>query len=136
MSLDSYLDSALRSLDSAKSGFDANLSWQICTIVIAALGTAALFIFFTYFKKGAAKRKPAEDIKNFFLFKGNFAEDLARICFYYVSISFFMEALKTLTTGGDPWAFFEKVFYLVFVRFVYEAALTIIRFCKSNTKKD
>ena len=69
-----------------------------------------------------------------FTFKGSFAEDLARICFYYVSIMFFMNALQTLTTGGDPWGFFELVFHLVFVRFVYEAALAIIRFCKSNTK--
>lgn len=126
----------LNSLTAASSAstFDAATSWKICTLVIGALGTAALFIFFTYFKKGAEKRKPAEDIKNFFTFKGSFAEDLARICFYYVSIMFFMNALQTLTTGGDPWGFFELVFHLVFVRFVYEAALAIIRFCKSNTK--
>lgn len=130
------LTRALRSAASAStaSSFDPELSWQICTIFIAALGTIALFAFFTYFKKGGEKRKPLEDIKNFFLFKGNFAEDLARMTFYYVSISFVMDALKTLTTYGDPWGFFEKMFYLVFVRFVYEAARTIISYCKSNTK--
>ncbi|MDO4760119.1 MAG: hypothetical protein Q4A33_02345 [Candidatus Saccharibacteria bacterium] len=135
--MDSLYNSILGELTSTgNGGFDANTSWKICTIVLCALGTAALFIFFTYFKKGAEKRKPADDIKNFFLFKGNFAEDLARICFYYVSLQYVMDGLKTLTTGGDPWGFFSLIFHLVFIRFVYEAALTIIRFCKSNTKKD
>ncbi|MBR6532501.1 hypothetical protein IKT64_01895 [Candidatus Saccharibacteria bacterium] len=114
--------------------FNPETSWQICTIVLGAIVTAALFIFFTYFKKGAEKRKPAEDVKNFFLFKGNFAEDLARICFYYVSFTYLMNGLKTLTTYGQPWAAFETFFYLVFIRFVYEAAIAIIRFCKG--KKD
>ncbi len=131
------LTNTLSSLETAsKGGFDAETSWKICTIVIAALATAALFIFFTYFKKGAEKRKPAEDIKNFFLFKGSFAEDLARIAFYYMSIEKFLVALKTLTTGGDPWGFFSLLFEMVFIRFVYETVLVGLRFCKSNTKKD
>ena len=51
------------------STFDAATSWKICTIVIAALGTIALFVFFTYLKKGKEKRNFVDDIKNFFLFK-------------------------------------------------------------------
>ena len=116
------------------SGFNPETSWKICTLIIAALGAAALFAFFTYLKKGAEKRNFVEDIKNFFLFKGNFAEDLARICFYYISIVYVMDGLKTLTTYGDPWGFFSTIFYLVFIRFVYEAAITIIRFCKGEKK--
>lgn len=116
--------------------FDADTSWKICTIVIAALGTVALFVFFTYLKKGKEKRNFVEDCKNFFLFKANFAEDLAKIVFYYMSIAKFMEALKTLTTGGNPWDFFILLFELVFIRFVYETVLVGLRFAKSNTKKD
>lgn len=116
------------------STFNAAESWRICTLIIAALGAVALFAFFTYFKKGAEKRNFVEDIKNFFLFKGNFAEDLARLCFYYISITYIMNGLQTLTTGGDPWGFFSTIFYLVFIRFVYEAAVTIIRFCKGDKK--
>ena len=116
------------------SGFNPETSWKICIIIISALGAAALFAFFTYLKKGAEKRNFVEDVKNFFLFKGNFAEDLARICFYYISINYALLGLKTLTTGGDPWGFFETVFYLFFIRFVYEAAVTIIRFCKGDKK--
>ena len=135
--LDSYLDTISKSLtNSSASSFDPNTSWQICTIVIAALGTIALFVFFTYLKKGKEKRNFVEDMKNFFLFKANFAEDLAKIVFYYMSIAKFMEALKTLTTGGDPWKFFELLFELVFIRFVYETVLAGLRFVKSNTKKD
>lgn len=119
---------------SANSGFNPETSWKICTIIIAALGALALFAFFTYFKKGAEKRKIGEDLKNFFLFKGNWAEDTAKLVFYYVSIEYIMQALKTLTTGGDPWGFFGLLFHLVFIRFVYEAALTIIRFCKGDKK--
>ena len=40
------------------STFDAATSWKICTIVIAALGTIALFVFFTYLKKGKEKPSP------------------------------------------------------------------------------
>lgn len=119
---------------STNTGFNAEQSWQICTLIISALGALGLFAFFTYFKKGAEKRKIGDDIKNFFLFKGNWAEDLARLVFYYISIFYALTALKTLTTGGDPWGFFEGVFYLVFIRFVYEAAVTIIRFCKGDKK--
>ena len=127
------------SLISALSGtststFNAAESWRICTVIIAALGTAALFVFFTYLKKGAEKRNFVEDIKNFFLFKGNFAEDLARICFYYIAIYLVMNALQTLTTGGDPWGFFTTLFSIAFYRFVYEAAIAIIRFCKGEKK--
>ena len=116
------------------SGFNPETSWKICIIIISALGAAALFAFFTYLKKGAEKRNFVEDVKNFFLFKGNWAEELARLVFYYISIFYALTALKTLTTGGDPWGFFEGVFYLVFIRFVYEAAVTIIRFCKGDKK--
>lgn len=135
--MDSLLNS-LSSLESAAKGastFDANTSWKICTLIIGALATAGLFLYFTYFKKGS-KRKIGDDIKNFFLFKANFAEDLARIVFYYISIETVMNSLKTLTTGGDPWGFFRGLFELFFIRFVYEAALAIIRFCLSNTKKE
>ena len=116
--------------------FNPETSWQICTIVLGAIVTATLFIFFTYFKKGGAKRKIGEDLKNLFLFKGNWALDLASIVFYFVSIETIMRALQTLTTGGDPWGFFRLMFELVFIRFVYEAAKAIIGFCLSNTKKE
>lgn len=122
--------------DGGISTFDAATSWKICTIVIAALGTIALFIFFTYLKKGKEKRNFVEDIKNFCLFKANFAIDLAKIVFYYMSIAKFMEALQTLTTGGDPWGFFILLFELVFIRFVYETVLAGLNFALSNTKKD
>ena len=130
----SDLYSLLDTVSSTGSSFNPETSWTICTIIISALGAAGLFTFFTYLKKGAEKRNFGEDIKNFFLFKGNWAEDLAKLSFYYISINYIMDALKSLTTYGDPWTFFELMFYLVFIRFVYEAALTIIRFCKSNTK--
>ncbi len=116
------------------STFDAATSWKICTIVIAALGTIALFVFFTYLKKGKEKRNFVEDIKNFCLFKANFAEDLAKIVFYFMSIEKLMNALQTLTTGGDPWGFFGLLFEMVFIRFVYETVLAGLRFAKSNTK--
>ncbi len=122
--------------DSGSGGFDPDTSWMICKIVIAALGTIALFVFFTYLKKGKEKRNFVEDIKNFCLFKGSFAIDLAKIVFYYMSIATLMDALKTLTTGGDPWGFFELLFSLVFIRFVYETVLVGLRFAISNTKKD
>lgn len=134
--LDSYLDTINKLSNTTVSTFDAATSWKICTIVIAALGTIALFVFFTYLKKGKEKRNFAEDIKNFFLFKANFAEDLARIVFYYMSIAKLMEAFQTLTTGGDPWGFFILLFELVFIRFVYETVLAGLRFVKSNTKKE
>ena len=118
------------------STFDAATSWKICTIVIAALGTIALFVFFTYLKKGKEKRNFVDDIKNFFLFKGNFAVDLAKIVFYFMSIEKFMEALQTLTTGGDPWGFFILLFEMVFIRFVYETVLVGLRFALSNTKEN
>ncbi len=131
---ESYVKSALST--AGVSTFDAATSWKICTVIIAGLGAAALFIFFTYFKKGAAKRKAGEDIKNFFLFKGSWALDLASIVYYFISIETIMHALQTLTTGGDPWGFFRLMFELVFIRFVYEAAKAIIGFCLSNTKKE
>lgn len=134
--LDSYLDTINKLSNTTVSTFDAGTSWKICTIVIAALGTIALFVFFTYLKKGKEKRNFVEDLKNFCLFKANFAEDLARIVFYYMSIAKFMEALQTLTTGGDPWGFFILLFELVFIRFVYETVLAGLRFAKSNTKKE
>ncbi len=134
--LDSSYSDILKSLTSSSSSFDAATSWKICTIVIAALGTIALFVFFTYLKKGKEKRNFVEDIKNFCLFKASFAIDLAKIVFYYMSIAKVMEALQTLTTGGDPWGFFELLFQLVFIRFVYETVLVGLRFAISNTKKD
>lgn len=134
--LDSYLDTINKLTNTSVSTFDAGTSWKICTIVIAALGTIALFVFFTYLKKGKEKRNFVEDIKNFCLFKANFAIDLAKIVFYYMSIAKFMEALQTLTTGGDPWGFFTLLFELVFIRFVYETVLAGLRFALSNTKKD
>ena len=136
--MDSLLNS-LSSLESAAKGvstFNAAQSWQICTVIIAGLGAAALFVFFTYLKKGAEKRKIGEDAKNFFLFKGNWGLDLASIVYYFISIETVMRALQTLTTGGDPWGFFRLMFELVFIRFVYEAATAIIGFCYSNTKKE
>ena len=134
--LDSYLDTINKLSNTTVSTFDAGTSWKICTIVIAALGTIALFVFFTYLKKGKVKRNFVEDLKNFCLFKANFAEDLARIVFYYMSIEKLMNALQTLTTGGDPWGFFGLLFELVFIRFVYETVLAGLRFAKSNTKKE
>ena len=141
--MDSLLNS-LNSLESAAksvattgvSTFDAATSWKICTVIIAGLGAAALFAFFAYIKKGGEKRKIGEDLKNLFLFKGNWALDLASIVFYFISIETIMHALQTLTTGGDPWGFFRLMFELVFIRFVYEAAKAIIGFCLSNTKKE
>lgn len=134
--LDQYYDTLNKLANGSTGGFDPATSWQICTIVIAALGTVALFVFFTYLKKGKEKRNFVEDCKNFFLFKANFAEDLAKIVFYYMSIARFMNALQALTTGGDPWKFFELLFELVFIRFVYETVIAGLRFAKSNTKKD
>ena len=134
--LDSYSNLLKELSTTGTGGFDPATSWKICTIVIAALGTIALFIFFTYLKKGKEKRNFVEDIKNFFLFKGNFAEDLARIVFYYMSIEKLMLALQTLTTGGDPWGFFGLLFQLVFIRFVYETVIAGLKFAKSNTKAE
>lgn len=130
MDWNSLVNTALGS--STTSGFNAVQSWQICTILISALGAAGLFIFFTYFKKGAKKRDLVEDIKKFAIF--NSVDDLAAIVYYYVSIMFTMNALETLTTGGDPWGFFGLIFHLVFVRFVYKVVLTVVNYCKSNTK--
>ena len=134
--LDSYSNLLKELSGSSAGGFDPATSWKICTIVIAALGTIALFVFFTYLKKGKEKRNFVEDIKNFCLFKANFAIDLAKIVFYYRSIAKFMEALQTLTTGGDPWGFFILLFEMVFIRFVYETVLAGLNFALSNTKKD
>lgn len=133
MDLDSLVNSALAT-SGVKSGFNAVQSWQICTLLISAIGAAGLFIFFTYFKKGDKKRDLVEDIKKFTMF--NCVDDLAKIVYYYVSIMYAMNALETLTTGGDPWGFFGTIFQLVFIRFVYKTALIIIDFCRSNTKKD
>ena len=134
--LDSYSNLLKELSTTSAGGFDPATSWKICTIVIAALGTIALFIFFTYLKKGKEKRNFVEDFKNFFLFKGNFAEDLAKIVFYYMSIEKLMQALQTLTTGGDPWGFFGLLFQLVFIRFVYETVIAGLKFAKSNTKAE
>ena len=71
MDFSSLLNDVAKSTGGAVSTFDANTSWKICTVIIAGLGAAALFAFFTYIKKGGEKRKICEDLKNFFLFKGS-----------------------------------------------------------------
>ncbi|MBR2543353.1 hypothetical protein IKF03_02040 [Candidatus Saccharibacteria bacterium] len=123
---------SLLSTGSLSSGPDG---WEYASVIIGALGAIGLWVFFTFFAKGAEKRKPAEDCKKFFLMQGNFAEDFTKIVYFYMSIRTLVASLELFGVEGSGFWLFLKtaIGQLVWYRFVYEVIMAVVR--KNADKK-
>ena len=122
MDLSSLLD--LSTVSAGPSG------WEYASIILGAIGAVGLWILFTFVIKGGEKRKPAEEAKGFFLFRGNFALDLAMIVYWYMTIRTFIASFELLKLSGGYgfWEFLKAVVgQLVWYRFVYEIIKAIIK---------
>ncbi len=129
----------LNSLSSLSDAMNETISvpgpngWEVAGSILGALGALAIFAFFAYFKKDGEKRKIVDDLKNFSLFKANFAEDLASIIYYYLSIKVVFASCKNFGTSYGFWYFLvELVGQLVWYRFVYEVVKAILAFVKKK----
>ena len=118
------MDDLLSSLTKLSS-LSEPTGWEYASIIIAAVVALGLWAYLAFFKKGE-KRKPGETIKNFFMMKGNFAEDLTKIVYFYMSIKTAIYSLQYISL--DFWTF-VKIFVgqLVWYRFVYEIIMAVIR---------
>ena len=106
--------------------------WEYASIIIGALGALGLWVYLAFFRKGGEKRKPGEAIKNFFCMRGNFAEDMTQIVYFYASIKLFISSLQIISF--DFWTFLKTlVGQLVLYRFFYEVIMALVR--KHSEKK-
>ena len=102
--------------------------WEYASVIIGALGAVALWAVFTFVVKGKEKRNMGEDCKNFFLMKGNFAEDFAKIVYFYMSIKTLILSFSLFSGTNGFWEFLKMaVGQLVWYRFVYEVIMAVIR---------
>ena len=108
--------------------------WEYASVIIGALGAIGLWALFTFILKGKEKRNAGEDCKNFFLMKGNFAEDLTKIVYFYMSIKTLILSFSLLADTNGFWMFLKMAIgQLVWYRLVYEVIMAVIR--KHSEKK-
>lgn len=102
--------------------------WEYASVIIAALAAVGLWVFFTFFAKGAEKRKPGEDCKNLFMMRGNFAGDFAKIVYFYMSFRTLIASFELLSASNGFWMFLKTVIgQLIWYRFVYEVIMAVVR---------
>ena len=108
--------------------------WEYASVIIGALDAIGLWVFFTFIAKGAEKRKPAEDCKKFFMMRGNFAEDLTKIVYFYMSIRTLIASFELFGESNGFWEFLKiAIGQLVWYRFIYEVIMAVVR--KNSEKK-
>lgn len=123
--MDSLLSSLTSSLTTAVAGPSG---WEYASVIIGALGAIGLWIVFTFIIKGGEKRKPAEDCKNFFLLRGNFALDLAMIVYWYMTLKTLIGSFELLSAPYGFWSWVKLVFgQLIWYRFVYEIIKAVVK---------
>ena len=106
--------------------------WEYASVIIGALGAIGLWVYLAFFRKGTEKRKPSEVLKNFFCMRGNFAEDMTQIVYFYASIKLFISSLQIISF--DFWTFLKTlVGQLILYRFLYEVIMALVR--KHSEKK-
>lgn len=123
----SDLLSSLSSLSTLSSS--STSGWVYASVIIGACGAVGLWIFLTFFAKGREKRNVSEDVKNFFTVKGGFAEDLAKIVYFYMSIKTLIASFELLSSPSNGfWLFLTTaVGQLIWYRFVYEVIIAVIK---------
>ena len=108
--------------------------WEYASVIIGALGAIGLWALFTFVIKGSEKRNPGKDCKNFFMMKGNFAEDLTKIVYFYMSIRTLIASFELFPEPNGFWLFLKTAIgQLVWYRFVYEIIMAVVR--KNAEKK-
>ena len=127
------MDSLLSSLSSLSTAVAGPSGWEYASVILGALGAIGLWIVFTFIVKGGEKRKPAEDAKNFFLLKGNFALDLAMIVYWYMTIKTLVASFELFSAPYGFWTWVKTVIgQLIWYRFVYEIIKAVV---KKNSDK-
>ncbi|MBR3329294.1 hypothetical protein IKG29_02050 [Candidatus Saccharibacteria bacterium] len=102
--------------------------WEYASVIIGAIGAIGLWILFTFLIKGNEKRNTGEDCKKFFMMRGNFAEDLTKIVYFYVSLKTLIVSFQLLSLQNGFWMFIKTVIgQLIWYRFVYEIIMAIVR---------
>jgi len=105
--------------------------WEYASVIIGAIGAVALWALFTFVIKGGEKRNLGAEAKGFFLFRGNFALDLAMIVYWYVTLRTLIASFALLEYSDGFWNFVKVVIgQLVWYRFVYEVIKAVV---KKNT---
>ena len=107
--------------------------WEYASVIIGALGAVGLWILFTFVIKGGEKRNVTADAKGFFLFRGNFALDLAMIVYWYMTLRTLISSFELLSAPYGFWEFIKVVVgQLIWYRFVYEVIKAVV---KKNCEK-
>lgn len=107
--------------------------WEYASVIIGAIGAVGLWVFLTFFSKNAEKRKPGEDCKKFFTMRGNFAEDLTKIVYFYMSIRTLIASFELFSASNGFWMFLKTAIgQLIWYRFVYEIIMAVVR--KNSSK--
>ena len=121
------MDSLLSSLSSLSS-YSGPDGWEYASVIIGALGAIGLWVVFTFVIKGGEKRKPGEETKGFFLFRGNYALDLAMIIYWYLTIKTLIVSFELLSAPYGFWEFLKVVVgQLIWYRSVYEVVKAVIK---------
>lgn len=117
--------------DVAVAGGGKTEGWEYASVIIGAIGAIALWALFTFVIKGGEKRNLGAEAKGFFLFRGNFALDLAMIVYWYVTIKTLILSFSLLQLSNGFWEFIKiAVGQLIWYRFVYEVIKAVV---KKNT---
>ena len=107
--------------------------WEYASVIIGAIGAVGLWVFLAFFSKNAEKRKPGEDYKKFFTMRGNFAEDLTKIVYFYMSIRTLIASFELFSASNGFWMFLKTAIgQLIWYRFVYEIIMAVVR--KNSSK--
>lgn len=102
--------------------------WEYASVIIGAIGAVALWAVFSFVIKGGEKRNPAKEAKEFFLFRGNFALDLAMIVYWYMTLRTLIASFELLSAPYGFWEFIKvAVGQLVWYRFVYEIIKAVVK---------
>ena len=102
--------------------------WEYASVIIGAIGAVVLWILFTFVIKGGEKRNAASEAKGFFLFRGNFALDLAMIVYWYMTLRTLIASFELLAAPYGFWEFIKTVVgQLIWYRFVYEIIKAIVK---------
>ncbi|MBR3254488.1 hypothetical protein IKF88_02030 [Candidatus Saccharibacteria bacterium] len=102
--------------------------WEYASVIIGALGAVCLWVLFTFVIKGGEKRTPAAEAKGFFLFRGNFALDLAMIVYWYMTLRTLISSFELLSAPYGFWEFIKVVVgQLIWYRFVYEIIKAVVK---------
>lgn len=102
--------------------------WEYASVIIGAIGAIGLWALFNFVIKGGEKRNLAADAKGFFLFRGNFALDLAMIIYWYLTLKTLIASFELFRLPYGFWEFVKEVVgQLIWYRFVYEIIKAIIK---------